>query len=122
KNAIPHKRVKYLVEKAEDSSNLSNSVDLITIANALHWFDFYYFYKEANRVMKDNAVIAAWSYQLPVISPEIDKIIYKFHHETLNNYWRWENRLVENKYVEIPFPFEQIDTPDFFIEKSMDLD
>jgi ubiquinone/menaquinone biosynthesis C-methylase UbiE len=121
KNAIPHEKITYKVEKAENSSNGSNSVDLITIANALHWFNFESFYEEANRVMKDNGIIAAWSYTLPQISPDIDKIIHRYHYQTLNDYWRWENRLVENEYADIPFPFSQINTPDFFIEKWMNL-
>ncbi len=52
---------------------------MITIATALHWFDFDSFYKEAKRVLKPNGIIAAWTYALPIISPEIDKIIKAFH-------------------------------------------
>ncbi|MEO8148236.1 MAG: class I SAM-dependent methyltransferase [Bacteroidia bacterium] len=121
KNCIPNEKVKYLVEKAEHTSIESNSVDLITIANALHWFDFDTFYKEANRVLKYNGIIAAWSYCLPSVSPEIDEIINHFHYITLNDYWLPENRLVEKKYATVPFPFEQIDSPVFYSEKIMNL-
>jgi len=121
KNCLPNEKVKYLVEKAENTSLRSNSVDLLTIANALHWFDFEVFYKEADRVLKNNGIIAAWTYGLPLISPDIDKIIKLYHDETLNNYWLPENRLVEKEYATIPFPFQQISSPQFFYEKTMNL-
>jgi SAM-dependent methyltransferase len=122
KNCLPNEKVIYLVEKAESTSIRSNSVDLLTIANALHWFDFEVFYKEAVRVLKNNGVIATWTYGLPLISPEIDKIIKQFHDQTLNDYWLPENRLVEKEYATIPFPFQQINSPQFFYEKPMKLD
>jgi ubiquinone/menaquinone biosynthesis C-methylase UbiE len=121
KNCLPNQRVKYLVEKAESSSIQSNSADLLTVANALHWFDFGAFYKEAMRVLKKNGIIAAWTYRLPVISPEADKIVEQYHYRTLNGYWLPENGLVEKEYATIPFPFKQISSPEFFCEKVMDL-
>jgi SAM-dependent methyltransferase len=121
KNCLPNEKIKYLVEKAENTSIQSNSVDLLTIANALHWFDFEVFYKEADRVLRNNGVIAAWAYGLPLISPDIDMIVKRFHDRTLNDYWLSENRLVEKEYETIPFPFQQISSPEFFYEKSMSL-
>jgi ubiquinone/menaquinone biosynthesis C-methylase UbiE len=121
KNAFPDQRIKYLVEKAESTSIQTRSVDLVTVANALHWFDFDAFYKEAGRVMKDKGVIAAWAYLLPLISPEVDDIISQYHYQTLGDYWLPENRLIEKGYTTIPFPFEEISTPEFFYEKMMDL-
>ncbi|MCD6017067.1 MAG: methyltransferase protein [Bacteroidetes bacterium] len=122
KNCLPDKNITYLVEKAEQTSLLPNSVDLITIANALHWFDFDIFYEEAKRVLKNNGVIAAWTMSLPSISPEIDPIIRRFHDYTVDAYWQPENRLVEKEYTTIPFPFQIISSPEFYSEKEMDLD
>jgi SAM-dependent methyltransferase len=123
KNCIAHDRIKYVVEKAEHSSIETNSVDLLTIATALHWFDFETFYKEANRVLKPNAVIAAWAYGVPtILSPEVDELIQHFHYHTLDSYWLHENRLVEKGYETIPFPFQQIHSPEFYFEKTMKLD
>lgn len=118
-NCLPNEKVTYLVEKAEQSSLQTGSVDLLTIANALHWFDFESFYKEANRVLKPNGVIAAWAYALPKISPAVDEVIAHLHYQTLDAYWVHENRLVENEYKEVPFPFELIASPDFHYEKAM---
>lgn len=121
KNCLPDERVKYVIEKAEKTSLASNSVDLLTIANALHWFDFGAFYKEAVRVLKTNGIIAAWAYGLPTITAGVDEIIKKYHDQTLHDYWLPENRLVEKEYATIPFPFVQISSPEFFCEKTMNL-
>jgi len=122
KHCIPKENIKYLVEKAEQSSLPSHSADLLTIANALHWFDFDAFYKEAKRVLKNNGIIAAWTPGLPAISPEVDKLIRHYHDEILDPYWLPENRLIEKEYSTIPFPFELIKSPEFFYEKTMNLD
>ena len=120
-NAVPHSNIKYLVEKAENNSIVSNSVDILTIANALHWFDFDVFYKEANRVLKKNGIIAAWAYGIPFISAEVDKVVAHFHYGILDDYWQPENRLVEKEYTTIPFPFQHIEAPSFFSERTMNL-
>lgn len=121
KNSIPNVKVQYRREAAEHTSIESDSVDLTTVANALHWFDFTNFYKEANRVLKNEGVIAAWAYGLPLISPEVDKIIKHSQDHILGAYWPPEVRFVAKKYTTIPFPFQQIDSPEFYCEKAMNL-
>jgi len=121
RNAPKSPKVSYFIEPAENSSIRTNTVDIVTIANALHWFNFDLFYKEVNRVVKSNGVIAAWSYGLPIISPEIDSIVKQFHDGTLGTYWQAPNRLVEKAYTTIPFPFRPIPAPKFYIEKVFNL-
>ena len=121
KNASLHPKIKYKVERSEESSFTNNSVDLLTIANAIHWFNFDLFYKEVNRVVKNNGIIAAWTNHLPIISPTIDVVVKHYHDITLNDYWQTENRLAEKLYTTIPFPFNEIKHPDFFTEKTMSL-
>jgi SAM-dependent methyltransferase len=121
-NAFANEKVTYAIEKAEQTSLASNSVDLLTIANALHWFDFDIFYKEAKRVLKKNGIIAAWAYGTPEISAEIDPVVKHFHDHTLGEYWLAENRLVEARYTTIPFPFPEIPAPEFIYEKRATLD
>lgn len=53
--------VTYLQERAEETSIASQSVDLITVAQAIHWFDFDAFYKEVRRVAAPGALVAAWT-------------------------------------------------------------
>jgi SAM-dependent methyltransferase len=120
-HCLPYPNVQYLVETAENNSILTRSVDLITIASALHWFNFDVFYKEANRVLKPDGIIAAWCYLIPTVSKDVDAIIHYFHHHTLNDYWLAENRLIDKEYSTIPFPFRKINAPDYFYEKPMTL-
>ncbi|MDQ3851473.1 MAG: class I SAM-dependent methyltransferase [Thermoproteota archaeon] len=126
-NAQPKDNIRYEVFPAEKTALADNSVDLITIAQALHWFDLDDFYKEVKRVLRreeDNGsgsngssgVIAAWAYGLHSISTEIDNITHLLYEDILGSYWPKERKIVENKYQEIPFPFQEIDTPVFQIE------
>ena len=124
-NAQPRNNIRYEVFPAERTTLANNSVDLITIAQALHWFDLDEFYKEAKRVLKKNdngrgsgggGVIAAWAYGLHSISPEIDNITHLLYEDILGSYWPKERKIVENKYQDVPFPFQKIDTPVFQIE------
>jgi ubiquinone/menaquinone biosynthesis C-methylase UbiE len=56
RNAQPHERVEYRVAPAEQSGLESSSVDLIMVAQALHWFDLDRFYAEARRVLRPDGV------------------------------------------------------------------
>jgi SAM-dependent methyltransferase len=111
-NAERHPRIEYRVATAEDSGLESNSVDLITVAQALHWFDLERFYAEVRRVLKPRGVIAATAYKLATISPEIDAVVNRYYSEIVGRYWPAERVLVE-KFEELPFPFSQIETPRF---------
>ena len=123
-NAQPRNNIRYEVFPAERTTLANNSVDLIIIAQALHWFDLDDFYKEAKRVLRKNdngrgsggGVIAAWAYGLHSISSEIDNITHLLYEDILGSYWPKERKIVENKYQDIPFPFQKIDTPVFQIE------
>jgi SAM-dependent methyltransferase len=122
KNAIPHERIVYKVESAENPSALEdNSVDLITVAQAVHWFDFDKFYGQVKRVLKTNGIIAVWAYGIPKINEGLDSIIKDFHDNIVGEFWLPENKLIEKEYSTIPFPFEEIETPDFFIQKQVTL-
>lgn len=119
---MPHDKISYRIEPAERSSIPSGTVDMVTIANALHWFSFGDFYKEVNRVLMPGGIIAAWCYRNPHVSPEIDIIEDRLHDGILGGYWLPENRLVEQEYTTIPFPFATIDAPEFYSERLMNLD
>ena len=119
RNAFPCKNVRYEVSAAEQSTLPAHSVDLITVANALHWFAFDAFYAEADRVLKPGGILAAWCYVTPSGSPEINSLISYLHDVILGDYWLPENRLVEKKYSTIPFPYTILETPIYTIEKYL---
>lgn len=93
---------------AEKSGLAPQTVDMITVAQALHWFDLDGFYKEAKRVLKPNAVLAVWTYNLLEVGEEdIDLIIKKFDEDIIGAYWPEERQLVRDNYAAIDFPFNE---------------
>ncbi len=119
-NAEPHKRVLYRVATATDSGIDAASLDLITVAQALHWFNLCEFYAEAKRVLKPEGVLAAWCYgPMQIEDKAVQKVIDQFYYETVGPYWPPERKLVDNGYRDIEFPFTLIDTPEFTMESAM---
>lgn len=107
----------YSIQSAEKTSFTENTFDLITVSQALHWFDLDKFYTEVKRTVKPNGWIAVWTYTLPSISPEIDELVHKkFYHKMLGEYWDAERKLVDEKYKTISFPFKEIHCPAFEIK------
>lgn len=113
KNAVQHDKIEYLISPAANTFIKSNSIDLITVAQALHWFDTDAFFTEANRVLKNNGIFAAWTYNLFRLEPEIDNIIDHFDKNIIGEFWPEERNLVDEGYASIEFPFELIETPQF---------
>jgi ubiquinone/menaquinone biosynthesis C-methylase UbiE len=134
-NAQCKRSINYQIFPAEKSPFKDNSVDLITVAQALHWFDFDRFYDEVKRVLRKRdegggkkkssgggGVIAVWAYGLHAISPEIDKVTHHLYEDILGDrYWPKERKHVESRYETIPFPFEQISSPQFQIQLSWNM-
>jgi ubiquinone/menaquinone biosynthesis C-methylase UbiE len=107
----------YKKEPAEHSSLEDSSVDLITIAQAIHWFDFKKFYAEVRRVAKPNAAIAAFTYSLfEVTDSRVNELVQHFYWKETHAYWDAERTLVDEEYRTIPFPFKEIKAPAFFME------
>jgi SAM-dependent methyltransferase len=111
-SATPHPRIEYRNVTAEDSGLPDGSVDLLTIAQAMHWFEFEPFFAEVRRVLKPGGVIAAWTYNVMFVSPEIDEIVRRFYKERIGTYWPPDRKLVEDDYRTIPFDFEELPPPD----------
>jgi SAM-dependent methyltransferase len=118
---LPQPRVEYRVAKAEQAPYADASVDLITVAQALHWFDQAAFYQEAWRVLKAHAVLAVWSYKMLSISPKIDAVVHYYYRDIVGPYWPPERKLVEQGYAPLPAPFHEIDPPDFSMTSQWDL-
>jgi SAM-dependent methyltransferase len=116
RNAFAHPRISYHVAPAEASEIDSRSVDLITVAQALHWTDLDRFFAEARRVLRPRGVLAVWCYDVVRVSPEIDSIVDTFYRETVGAYWPPERALVEDHYRSIHFPFEELNPPAVAIE------
>lgn len=121
-NAARANNIQYSQQPAEHTSIESNSIDLITVAQAIHWFNTEQFYTEAIRVANNDAMIAVWCYSLLRIKEPIDGLISNYHFHTLADYWDAERKYVDDGYKNIPFPFKKIETPTFAIERYWTLD
>ncbi|MGZ8515840.1 MAG: class I SAM-dependent methyltransferase [Chitinophagaceae bacterium] len=115
-NASRQENIFYSVQAAEHTNFPGNNFDLVTVAQALHWFRFDDFYTELIRVSKRDAVFAAWTYSSLHISKETDALIEQHHFTTLDGYWDDERKYVNEEYRNIPFPFTKISTPAFSIK------
>lgn len=112
--------IRYIACPAEKSSIDDHSLDLITVAQALHWFDLDAFYQEARRTLKSGGVLTAWCYGLFRISPKLDALIQQLYETILGDaYWPKERRYIDQNYQTIPFPFPKIKTPSFIIERPL---
>jgi ubiquinone/menaquinone biosynthesis C-methylase UbiE len=110
-NAFQASNILYSVSPAEKTGFKNQSIDLITVAQALHWFTIEDFYKEVNRVAKPGAILAIWGYNVLSISPDVDKIIEEFYLGTTGPYWDERRKLIDDEYKSIAFPFEDIHFP-----------
>jgi ubiquinone/menaquinone biosynthesis C-methylase UbiE len=118
--APAHPRVRWQVAAAESSGLRARSADLVTVAQALHWFDHRPFYDEVRRVAAPHAAIAAWTYGAPVMEGAVGASLTHFARETLRSYWPPERRYVDDEYRTIPFPFERVAAPRFELRHRWD--
>lgn len=118
KQAQPAINIHYHVSPAEIIDAPDASLDLITVAQAIHWFDHPRFFAEVDRVLKPSGVLAAWGYQLLYTNTELDALIEHFHSQVVGPYWPKERALLDNSYSKIAFPYPRESTPEFFMEAS----
>lgn len=124
--ARPRPGVSYRVAPADASGLTVQSVDLVTVAQALHWFDLERFYAEVRRVLKPEGLLAVWTYGVfqaeGAAQQEIQQQLDRFYHQTVGPYWPAERRHVENGYAELAFPFNELVAPAFAMAVDWALD
>ncbi|MDT0646572.1 methyltransferase domain-containing protein [Zunongwangia sp. F260] len=103
--------IDYSGQPAESTNFPDDHFDLVTVAQAIHWFKFNEFYKEVKRVLKPGAIIAIFGYGLFKSNPETNKVIDHFYRNIIGEYWDPERRYLDEEYKTIPFPFKEIKTP-----------
>lgn len=118
--------VKYHVAAADSSELPDQSADLVTVAQALHWFDLNSFYAEVQRVLKPGGVLAVWTYGIfraeGNSSEKVQSLLDRFYYETVGSCWPPERRHVENGYSDLFFPFEEFVPPEFAMAVDWTLD
>lgn len=119
--AEEHPKVEYRQATAEASSLPSASVDLITVAQAFHWFRQEEFFRECSRVARPGGLLALWCYELALIEPAVDELVLGLYRETLGSYWDPERRLVEEGYRQVRVPFPEFPPPMLSMEARWNL-
>jgi SAM-dependent methyltransferase len=117
-----HDRITWVVAAAEAAPLRSGSVDLVAVAQALHWFEFDRFFAEVRRVGSPGAVFVAWTYAAGRMDGDIGAALRRFTFETMGPYWPPQRRHVDEEYRTIPMPFERIATPSFGLEDHWPLE
>lgn len=105
--------VTYKVSPAETFVTEPHSIDLVVVAQAIHWFDHERFFANVDRLLKPGGVLAVWGYQLMEANAELDPLLKAFHDDLLGPFWPAERKLLNNGYSEISFPYPAMETPEF---------
>jgi SAM-dependent methyltransferase len=119
--AMPHERVRYHHRKETNPGLHDASVDLVTVAQALHWLDLERFYAEVRRVLKPGGVLAVWCYDLASAGADVDTALKWFTYDLLGPYWAPERQHVIAGYRDLPFPFVDLPFPTHVMEHPMTL-
>jgi SAM-dependent methyltransferase len=119
--APPHPRISYRAASAEKSDIESDSVDLVGVAQALHWFDLSRFWPEVTRVLKQEGVLAFWGYNWPVVAPEIDHVLEDFK-AAIASSWPERSSILHQGYRSISAPLHEIPSPAFEASAQWKLD
>ena len=110
-HAVQKPNIQYTKQASEKTLFKNAIFDLVTVGQAVHWFNFDAFYSEVNRVLKKDAVIAIFGYALFQSNAATDEVINFFYNEIIGDHWAPERRFLDEGYKTIPFPFKEIEAP-----------
>ena len=116
--AVVHPRITYQQSAETVDGVAAGSVDLVTAAQAAHWFNLAKFYSEVRRVLRPHGVVALVSYGVCAVEPTVDALVHRFYSETVGPFWPPERVMVESGYRGIDFPFSEFEFPQAVIERD----
>ena len=112
-NATRHPRIEYRVASSEASGLEPDSVNLVVVAAAIHWFDLPRFYGEVRRVLRDGGVLAAWTYHVAHVSVPLDRILGPFYWDVVGPHFAPGARMVDSRYEGLSLPGDALEPPSF---------
>ena len=113
--AEPHPRIRYSVQPAERVDFPDGSVDAVTVAQALHWFDLPSAFAEIQRLLRPGGLFCAWGYSWSTVTPAIDTVVQRTILEPIQGDWAPQNRLLWEGYRTITLPFTPVIPPEVTI-------
>ncbi len=116
--AVPHPAVTYRVGLADRSGLAAGSADLVTAAQAAHWFQLDTFYREVHRVLTPGGVVAVWTYGLPLVDHPPSNAALAAFADRVAPWWPPERALVDTEYRTLPFPFAELPAPAFVMTRD----
>ena len=120
--AVQKPNIRYQTSSAEQSLFANQTFDLITVAQALHWFDVVAFHQEVRRVAKPGGVLAEWGYGLVKLGPDLDGIMLAFYRNRIGPYWDPQRKHIDDGYASLPFPFANVQQKSFTALRNWTLD
>ena len=121
-NATRHPRIEYRVGSAEESGLASDSIDLVAVAAAIHWFDLPRFYEEVRRVIRDGGVLAAWTYHVAHAGPPLDRVLGPFYRDVVGPHFAPGARMVDARYEDLALPGEALRAPSLSVSVRWNAD
>lgn len=121
-HAVPHPRVIYRVAPAEQPPPEAGGADLVTAAQALHWFDFERFYPALAQVLRPGGLFAAWGYGLMQVCPAVDALVLDYYSNRVGPCWPPDRRHLESAYRSLPFPLDELALPPFVMTAEWSLE
>ncbi|KAM0716775.1 hypothetical protein Q7P37_008220 [Cladosporium fusiforme] len=118
--------VRFELSSAEDMAGLEDeSIDLITAANAAHWFDMPSFWRRAAQVLKPGGSVALWTSGSPAVHPDtpnaaaINSAWQKHRDEHLLPYFEPGNLLTRQGYRTLKMPWDVSPAMESFSRESL---
>lgn len=119
--SFKHERITYSTQESENTNYDDNLFSLITVATALHWFDYSRFWTEVDRVLKPQGIFAAWTYTWFNVNDEVDSVIKNSLLDIIEPYWAPQHKICWNGYKDLEIPFTELQVPELTLENDWNL-
>jgi len=118
--APTYENIEYRICPAEQSGLPDNRIDLVTVAQAIHWFDLDAFEREVWRVLVPDGLFCYWGYGLPTLSHKAwDDVFLSFYQMSLPC-WEPEREIVDSQYTSLQLNKFTMSRADFHLEQQWD--